>query len=35
MMHCRLYSSWEMNLSIRVEVWVDPNFDRLTDERMD
>ena len=31
--HCSHYSSWEMNLNIRVEVKVDANVDGLTDER--
>ena len=31
--NCSLYSSWEMNLNIRVEVRDDANVDKLTDER--
>ena len=30
--HCSLYSSWEINLNIRVEVRVDTNVDRLMNE---
>ena len=28
--HGSLNSSWEMDLNIRIEVWVDANVDRLT-----
>ena len=31
--HCSLYSSWEMNLNIRIKVRVDTNVDGLMDEQ--